>query len=70
MKPTLILDFDGTITTYKGGGWIAPHVIPDLPTDGVREAIAKLREKYCVVVFSSRSRYPEGIQAMKAWRGG
>jgi len=66
MKETLILDFDGVIHSYSSG-WKGATVIPDPPTNGAREAIAKLRERYVVVVVSSRSHQPGGIGAMKAW---
>jgi hypothetical protein len=66
MKQTIILDFDGVIHSYKSG-WKGADCIPDLPTDGAKEAIAKLREKYTVVVVSSRTHQDGGIQAIKDW---
>lgn len=66
MKQTIILDFDGVLHSYSSG-WRGADVIPDPPTEGARDAVAKLREKYVVVVVSSRSHQPGGIEAMKAW---
>lgn len=66
MKQTIILDFDGVIHSYSSG-WKGANVIPDLPTEGAREAIAKLRERYIVVVVSSRTHQEGGIEAIKEW---
>lgn len=66
MKQTLILDFDGVIHSYQSG-WKGAAVIPDPPTDGAREAIAKLRERYVVVVVSSRCHQDGGIDAIWEW---
>lgn len=66
MKQTVILDFDGVIHSYVSG-WKGAAVIPDPPTPGAREAIAKLRETYIVVVISSRCHQDGGIDAIKAW---
>ncbi len=66
MKKTIILDFDGVIHSYESG-WKGADVIPDPPTEGAREAIAALREKYIIVVVSSRCHQKGGIEAIKAW---
>lgn len=66
MKQTIVLDFDGVIHSY-GSGWKGADQIPDPPTQGAREAIARLREQYAVVVVSSRCHQPGGIEAVKAW---
>ncbi len=66
MKQTVILDFDGVVHSYQSG-WKGAAVIPDLPTPGAREAIARLREVYTVVIVSSRTHQPGGIEAIKAW---
>jgi hypothetical protein len=65
-KQTVVLDFDGVIHSYSSG-WKGADVIPDPPTPGCREAIAVLREKYQVVVVSSRCHQPGGIEAVKVW---
>ncbi len=66
MKQTVILDFDGVIHSYSSG-WKGANVIPDPPTEGASEAVARLREQYIVVVVSSRCHQPGGIEAIKAW---
>jgi ribonucleotide monophosphatase NagD (HAD superfamily) len=66
MKQTIILDFDGVLHSYSSG-WKGADVIPDLPTEGAREAVAKLRESYIVVVVSSRCHQPGGIGAIREW---
>lgn len=66
MKQTVILDFDGVIHSYSSG-WQGAAVIPDPPTSGSREAIAILRERYTVVVVSSRCHQPGGIEAIRNW---
>ena len=65
-KETVILDFDGVIHSYSSG-WQGADVIPDPPTPGAKEAIAKLREHYVVVVVSSRCHQKGGIDAIKQW---
>lgn len=66
MKQTIILDFDGVVHSYASG-WKGADVIPDAPTDGAKEAIVKLREKFIVVIVSSRTHQAGGISAIKAW---
>lgn len=66
MKQTVVVDFDGVIHSYTSG-WKGADVIPDPPTPGTREAIAKLRESYTVVVVSSRCHQEGGIEAIKTW---
>lgn len=65
-KETIILDFDGTLHSYKSG-WQGVDVIPDPPTDGAREAVAALRERYNCVVVSSRCAEKSGGDAIRAW---
>ncbi len=65
-KSTVVLDFDGVIHSYTSG-WVGAHVIADEPTEGAKEAIAKLRETYLVVIVSSRCSAPGGIEAIHEW---
>ena len=54
MKQTVVFDFDGVIHSYKSG-WQGTTIIPDEPVEGIKEAIAKIREAgYEVVVVSTR----------------
>ena len=63
---TVCLDFDGVIHSHRSP-WCGAEVIPDEPIHGTREAIAKLRQRYRVVVHSARCATDEGLVAVKAW---
>jgi hypothetical protein len=75
-NPIVCVDFDGVIHSYVSG-WQGVDVITDPPVPG---AIAWLKsmlppctptdEKYTgpiAVIYSSRSKDPSGIAAMKVW---
>lgn len=65
--PTVVLDFDGVIHSYKSG-WKGAAVIPDPPVDGIKEAIEALMERgYRVVIVSARSATAEGQTAIRDW---
>lgn len=65
MKKTIALDFDGVVHSYKSG-W--QGLVPtDPPTHGAKQAIAKLRENYDVVIFSTRCEECGGINAIEHW---
>jgi len=64
-KQTVMIDFDGVIHSYTTP-WEAPEIIPDPPTLGAQEAVAKLRERFQVVVYSTRA-LQGGLYAMDAW---
>jgi len=66
MKPILCLDFDGVIHSYTSG-WTEPLWIVDPPVEGAFDFIWKALEVFDVQVYSSRSSYEGGIDAMKAW---
>ncbi len=66
MKKTVIIDFDGVLHSYVSG-WKGAATIPDDPTPGAKEAMAKLRETYTVVVVSSRCHQAGGVHAIKNW---
>lgn len=66
-KQTIILDFDGVIHSYKSG-WKGATEIPDPPTPGAKEAIARLRDRgFEVVVVSSRCSQAGGVVAVMEW---
>lgn len=81
-KKILSLDFDGVIHAYTSG-WQGPDVIPDPPVPGALAFIRRFADALCdqpaspgrtarqgtweLAVFSSRSRYPHAIKAMKDW---
>lgn len=65
-RRTVCLDFDGVIHAHQSP-WCGAEIIPDEPIHGVREAIARLRKKYRVVVHSARCATEEGFQAVQSW---
>ena len=62
----VVFDFDGVINSYTSG-WCGEDNIPDPPVAGIREAIAEIRQKYRVVVVSTRCAAPGGAQAIKEY---
>jgi len=63
-KPTLSCDFDGVLHLYSSG-WKGPDKIPDGPVPGAMQWLRQAIDHFNVSIFSSRSRYPQGIAAMK-----
>jgi len=71
MPPTgtrraVVLDFDGVIHAYTSP-WVDVETVCDGPVPGAREAVAKLRERFDVVVMSARCNEPGGVRAVKQW---
>lgn len=67
-KKTICIDFDGVVHSYRAS-WTGPGEIHDPPVCG---AIAWLRSliadpDMAPCIYSSRSKHPEGIEAMRAW---
>ncbi len=65
-RRTICLDFDGVLHSYRSG-WCGSEVIPDPPIHGTREAVARLRQQYRVVVHSARCRTEAGLRAVQHW---
>ena len=65
-KPVLSLDFDGVLHWYRNG-WKGAAVIDDEPTPGAVEFVTNAQNYFKVVIYSSRSNQPGGIEAMQAW---
>ncbi len=65
-RRTVCLDFDGVIHSYTSG-WCGADIIPDPPIHKSREAIARLRQQFRVVVYSARCYSEAGRQAIVDW---
>ena len=65
-KPILCVDFDGVIHSYESG-WKGADVIPDAPIPGAFKFLASAVNFFRVMIYSSRSSQPGGIDAMKDW---
>jgi hypothetical protein len=64
-KPILCVDFDGVIHDYRHGwhgGRLYGHV-----TTGFFYWLDLVLPLFRVVVYSSRSKEPEGVEMMRAW---
>lgn len=66
MKPTLLLDFDGTLHSYMKGYIEGSHGIDD-PLPGALEFVKKAQEHFNVVIFSTRARTPQGYGSIERW---
>lgn len=61
---TVAFDFDGVIHSYTSG-WKGYGKIPDPPVPGIKEAIEEIRSAgYEVVIYSARTKDPEGLYAI------
>lgn len=65
---TICMDFDGVIHSYTSG-WKGGAVIPDPPIMGAFAFLQMMIDdpRFEVCIYSSRSKLPGGIDAMKAW---
>jgi FMN phosphatase YigB (HAD superfamily) len=68
MKPTVAIDFDGTLHPYTNGWQGHPGAVDTEPPDPEwRSALAQLARQYRLVVFSARAQSEEGRDAIRAW---
>jgi len=65
-KPILCVDFDGVLHRYDSG-WKGATIIPDQPVEGAMTFLRKMCGSFNVNIYSSRSHYEGGVEAMKAW---
>lgn len=65
-KPVLSLDFDGVLHWYRNG-WKGAAVIDDEPVPGAVDFVNNAINYFKIVIYSSRSSQPGGIEAMKKW---
>jgi hypothetical protein len=65
-RRTVCPDFDGVVHSYRSG-WCGAEIIPDPPIHGTREAVARLRKTYRVVIHSSRCDTATGREAIAHW---
>jgi hypothetical protein len=65
-KPILLVDFDGVIHSYTSG-WQGASTISDPPVPGAIEFLQKASDVFNVQIYSSRSKEPGGVTAMKKY---
>jgi hypothetical protein len=66
--PTICVDFDGVIHSYSSG-WKGVDKIPDPPVPGAIKWLVEAvwSGKATIAIYSSRSKEPEGVMAIKEW---
>ena len=65
-KPILCLDFDGVCHSYTSG-WINAWTIPDPPVAGLFPFLEQALQHFRVAIYSSRSEFERGREAMQRW---
>ena len=70
-KYIVCCDFDGVIHGYQSG-WKGPSVVTDPPVPGALEWLFLMTQppqydRFEIAIYSSRSKEPGGVEAMKAW---
>ena len=63
-RKILCFDFDGVIHSYMSG-WNGYSNADDKPVDGIKETLDILKEKYEIIIYSSRCKYKEGIKCIE-----
>lgn len=63
-QKTLCVDFDGVLHSYTTG-WKGAGVVTDGPVPGAMQWLRMACRRYQVCIYSSRSKDPAGIQAMR-----
>ena len=67
-KRTICVDFDGVLHSYSSG-FKGPGTIPDPPVAGAIGWLVGMinDDRFRVCIYSSRSKFPEGVKAMRHW---
>ena len=65
-KPILLLDFDGVVHSYTSK-WTTATDIHDKPVTGFHIWAIEAKKRFTLCIYSSRSKEPGGIEAMKTW---
>lgn len=65
-RPILSIDFDGVIHLFTSG-WQGPLVILDPPVKGAFEALYTYQKYFDLYIYSSRSGFEGGPEAMRDW---
>lgn len=64
IKRIIAIDFDGVIHDYNEG-WKGYDVVYGKPVKGIKILINQLKERFNIVIYSSRCNKEEGRQAIK-----
>lgn len=67
MKSTLLFDFDGVIHDHSTNKWKGVDIIEGQPVEGIKEFIEELRQKFKIIIYSSRCLEDKGINAILEW---
>jgi hypothetical protein len=62
----LCLDFDGVLHQYDSP-WVDEATISDGPVPGAIAFLLEAMQHFKVCIYSSRSKKPEGVRAMREW---
>jgi len=65
-KPTLSVDFDGVLHSYRSG-WMGADVIADDPVPGAIEFLREAVKHFDVCIASTRNNTAEGVAEMRRW---
>lgn len=67
-KYIICCDFDGVLHSYTSG-WQGADVIPDPMVPGALEWLLRIasNDRFELAIYSSRSKDPKGLEAMKEW---
>lgn len=70
-KVIVCVDFDGVLHSYSSG-WQGAHVISDPPVPGAMRWLAEMAhdDRFELHIYSSRSKDPGGVEAMREWIAG